>query len=54
MTQSGTIEYDIMSYEEFMLNPWFYYNEDCDPGFQGRVIVDVEYLYGREEYLHDF
>jgi hypothetical protein len=43
-TQSGEIEYNGLTYDEFMADPWADYNEDCDPGFQGRVIID-ESLY---------
>lgn len=50
MTSSGVIEYNV-SYEDFMEDPWSYYNEDCDPGFQGRVIIDDDYMEALE-YLY--
>jgi hypothetical protein len=48
METSGEIEYKVLTYDEFMCDPWAYYNEDCDPGFQGRVIVD-ESLYDHSD-----
>ncbi len=48
MDKSGEFEYHYPSEEEYMADPWAWYNEDCDPGFQGPVIIDVGYLNEQE------